>query len=99
MGLLRLLFGKRVKNIFKVAVEEAKDDKELQQSYTDLAYHTDKLELHIAEFCSENPLHKSCQDYKTGDYEKVLKRMCKKYPDDKELLKKLQEMGWSDEFQ
>jgi len=93
MGLLKLLFGKKVKNILEQAVDAAKDDKELQKAFGDLGYSTDKMELLALDFCRRHPDDKNCGDYKTGDYEKLLKKMCKKYPDDKELLKKLQEIS------
>ena len=100
MGLLKLLFGKKVKNILEEAVDVAKDDKELQQAFGDLGYHTDMLELRSAEFHivfpdSERFKYKSDAEIRilNENYEKLLKEMCKKYPDDKELLKKLQEIS------
>ena len=105
MGLLKLLFGKKVKKVFEEAVNVAKDDKELQQSYTDLAYHTDKLELLNAGFHIEFPnsskfIGKSDREMRllNENYKKVLLKFAKTYPEDSDALKKLEEMGWSNEL-
>ena len=59
-ALLRVLFGSRVKKLMKKGVKIAKDDPELQAAFTDLKYHTDRLQDHIDDFCEENPDHKAC---------------------------------------
>ena len=90
--------GKRKEGVLKELDQAAKDpNKKLANSLSNFSKQYDQNELNMAKLCERNPDFPGCIG--VDSYEKVLKRMCKKYPDDKELLKKLQEMGWSDEFQ
>ena len=105
MGLLRLLFGKRVKKLLEEGVKVAKDDKELQQAFANMAYNSDKLELLAAAHHIDFPNSRHFKDKSNTEirllnvnYKKVLLKFAKTYPEDSDALKRLEEMGWLDEL-
>jgi hypothetical protein len=59
-ALLRVLFGAKIKKLFKKGVKIAKDDPEIQAAFSDLKYHTDRLQNHIDDFCKDHPDDKNC---------------------------------------
>jgi len=59
-ALLRVLFGAKVKKLFKQGVKIAKDDPELQAAFSDLKYHTDRLQDLVDSHCDDFPNSKHC---------------------------------------
>jgi len=59
-ALLRVLFGAKVKKMFKRGVIIAKNDPELQAAFIDLKYHTDRLQDLIDSHCDEFPTSRNC---------------------------------------
>lgn len=60
-ALIRLIFGSRSKKILKMGVKAAKDDPELQATFSNFEKQYDQLLRDIDSLCKRNPDHPTCK--------------------------------------